>query len=280
MIYEEYLMAIKDFLKAHPVFSYEAFQAFMQKNEGVTRDASIRQLLSYYHKTGKLTRIRRSLYAVNPEFSYSLAVDPYLVAAHASSDAIIAYHTALELHGLAYTTFNEMTYLVNLPVRAFSFNGQYYRSVVQPKSLIDQQQTMYGVETVERQGLVIQITSLERTLVDILDRPDLAGGWEEILRSMDHLVKFNTEKIIDYALLLNKPVTVAKLGYFLEQLPDYLNIDKVQVNRLLALILKQPYYLEPKQKGLGASKYIAKWQLMIPDYIAQRGWEEKTNDGV
>lgn len=273
-------MAIKDFLKDHPVFQYETFQSFMQKNEGVAQDASIRQILSYYYKTGKITRIRRSLYAVNPEFSHSLAVDPYLVVAYASPDAIIAYHTALELHGHAYTTFNELTYLVKLPVRPFAFNGQYYRSVVQPKSLIDQQQTTNGVENLERQGLIIRVTTLERTLVDILDRPDLAGGWEEILRSMDHLVKFDTQKIVDYALLLNKSVTIAKVGYFLEQLPDYLKIDKAQVNRLLAYIPKQPYYLEPKQKGSRTSKYIAKWQLMIPDYITQRGWEEKTDDNV
>ncbi|PIQ42720.1 MAG: transcriptional regulator [Gammaproteobacteria bacterium CG12_big_fil_rev_8_21_14_0_65_46_12] len=273
-------MTIKAFLKAHPVFRYEAFSAYMREQEGAAREASIRQRLNYYHKTGKVSQIRRSLYAVNPEFSVAPAIDPYLIAAYATPEAILAYHTALEFYGLAYTTFTELVFLVNAQARDFAFQGTHYRPVVQPKTLIDQQQTTYEVDTVERQGLPIRITSLERTFVDVLDRSDLAGGWEEVIRSLDHIVNINIKHVVDYALLLNKPVTIAKVGYFLEQLPDYLKIEKRQVNRLLTHIPQQPYYLEPKEKGQGKGKYVAKWQLIVPEIIIQRGWEEPDSDAL
>lgn len=35
----------------------------------------------------------------------SNAISSTLIASKATTDAIIAYHTALELHGIAYTTF-------------------------------------------------------------------------------------------------------------------------------------------------------------------------------
>ena len=41
------------------------------------------------------------------------------------------------------------------------------------------------METLDRQGLPIRVTGLERTLVDVLDRPALAGGWEEAWRSWE-----------------------------------------------------------------------------------------------
>ena len=173
---------------------------------GVTQDTSVRQMLSYYARKEKVIRIRRSLYAVNPELSAAGNIDPYLVAAYATPHAVLAYHTALEFHNLAYTTFNELTFLASTHVSDFSFHGQHYRATRHPKALIDQKQTDYGVENLKRQGLPIRVTSIERTLVDVLDRPDLAGGWEEIIRSLDHLVQFNPQVVIEYALLLKKIV--------------------------------------------------------------------------
>lgn len=272
-------MKIKDFFKAHPVFRYEEFQSFMHAR-GVTQDPSIRQLLSYYCQKDLIIRIRRSLYAANPELTTSKTIDPYLIAAYATPQAILAYHTALELHNLAYTTFTELTYLVSTHVSDFTFQGQHYRPTRYPKALVEQKQREYGIEILEREGLPIRLTSLERTLVDVLDRPDLAGGWEEIIRSLDHLVQFNHQVVVDYALLLKKASTIAKVGYFLERLPDYLSVDDRTLNQLLPHIPKQPYYLDPKRRASEEGTYIAKWQLIVPNTIIQRCWEEQHADDI
>ena len=97
-------MKLKLFFETHPIFSYEEFLAFMSA-DGVSRPSSWRQQLSYHQKAGHLIHIRKRLYAVKPMVSKEQWVDPYLIASRATVDAIIAYHTALELHGIAYTTF-------------------------------------------------------------------------------------------------------------------------------------------------------------------------------
>ena len=51
-------MRAKDFFNCHPVFRYEEFQNFMKCN-GVTKKASVHQLLGYYHKQGTLILIRQ-----------------------------------------------------------------------------------------------------------------------------------------------------------------------------------------------------------------------------
>lgn len=269
-------MKLKCFFEAHPVFRYEEFSAFMTA-AGTTRPESWRQQLSYHQKMGHLIHIRKFLYAVKPIFSQGDWVDPYLIASRATANAIIAYHTALELHGIAYTTFNEFTFLANRQASPFNYEGQHFRAVIQPKALISNEHINYGVEVMQRSGLSIKLTCLERTVVDVLERPDLGGGWEEIWRSLDNITQLDTKQLIEYALLLNNATTIAKVGYFLEQRPPHFTLEKTRLEKLLAHIPKQPHYMS-RESGKG--KYIEKWQLIVPLAIINRTWEEPDVENI
>lgn len=269
-------MKIKLFFETHPVFRYEEFSAFMI-SAGITRSASWRQQLSYHQKAGHLIHIRKLLYAVKPMLSKEQWIDPYLIASKATTDAIIAYHTALELHGVAYTTFNEFTFLVSRQISSFDYENQHFRVVMQPKALLQGNHINYGVEVTHRSGLSIKLTCLERTIVDVLDRPDLGGGWEEIWRSLDNVTQLNTERLIEYALLLNNATTIAKVGYFLEQRPSYFSLEQRHLEKLLTHIPKQPHYMS---RDSGEGKYIEKWQLIVPLTIINRAWEEPDVENI
>jgi len=52
--------------------------------------------------------------------------------------------------------------------------------VALPKSLLEKGLEGFGIATAERAGLEVRVTRLTRTQVDVLDRPDTSGGWEEI----------------------------------------------------------------------------------------------------
>jgi predicted transcriptional regulator of viral defense system len=270
-------MKIKQFFEAHPVFRYEEFTAFMA-SMGTNRPESWRQQLSYHQKAGNLIRIRKFLYAVKPMLNQDSWIDSYLIAGKAAADSILAYHSALELHGIAYTTFNEFTYLTNRQKQAFTYEAQRFHPILQPKSLINGGYTDYGVDVITRAGVAIQFTSLERTIVDVLDRPDLGGGWEEIWRSFDHITQLDFNKIIDYALLLENSTTVAKVGYFLEQRPAHLSVNQKYIEKLLPFIPKQPHYMNRDRQGAG--KYIEKWRLIVPIEIINRKWEEPNAEDI
>jgi predicted transcriptional regulator of viral defense system len=270
-------MKIKPFFEAHPVFRYEEFAAFMV-SQGTTRPQSWRQQLSYHQKVGNLIHIRKFIYAVKPPFSQDQGVDPYLLASKLTADAILSYHTALELYGLAYTTFSEFTFLINKQIQPFTYEAQRFRGISQPKALINDGNAGYGIEEVKRAGMIIKLTSLERTLVDVLDRPDLGGGWEEIWRSLDNITKLDTNKVVEYSLLLKNATTVAKVGYFLEQRPSYLAANKDSINKLLSHVPKQPHYMSHDSQEKG--KYIEKWQLIVPLEIINRSWEEPDVENI
>lgn len=272
-------MKLKPFFETHPIFRYEELAAYMQAH-GSNRPANCRQQLSYHHKAGNLIHIRKFLYAVKPVSVDEKVhwIDPYLIASKSTTDAILAYHTALELLGLAYSTFEECTFLTARPAHLFSYGGQRFRPVLFPKALLKENKTEYGIETIKKQGTIIKLTGVERTIVDILDRPNLAGGWEEIWRSLDNVIQIDFEKLIDYTLLLKNATVVAKVGYFLEQRPAHLSVNHKYLEKLLKYIPKQPHYMNRNREGKG--KYIEKWQLIVPLEIVERKWEEPNVEDI
>lgn len=270
-------MKVKDFFETHPVFRYEEFAEFMASN-GSRRHESWKQQLNYHKKVGHLIQIRKFIYAVKLFRNQDNWIDPYLIASKATDDAIIAYHSALELHGPAYTTFNELAYLTSHRALPFSYESQNYRAINQPAALKNANQTNYGIEVIKRNGILIKVTSLERTIVDILDRQDLGGGWEEIWRSLDNITQFDPIKVVSYALLLKNATTIAKVGYFLEQRPKHFAVDKNYIDLLLPHIPKGPHYMDRMRHKNG--KYFDKWRLVVPYEIINRTWEEPNDESI
>jgi predicted transcriptional regulator of viral defense system len=129
-----------------------------------------------------------------------------------------------------------------------------------------------GVRQVDRAGLSIRVTSLERTLVDVLDRPDLSGGWEEIWRSLETIEYFDLDEIVAYARLLDNATTAAKVGFFLDQNRNRLSVSDAHLEPLLRLRPKHPTYLERGKKGHGS--LVKTWNLIVPDEVQSRTWQE------
>src|SRR5262245_54152187 len=154
-------MKANAFFETHPVFRLEEFAQFM-RNAGTKRAASWWGLLSYHCKSGRLVRIRKSVFAAKPisVTAEEFWIDPYLVAGKASADAVLSHHTALELHNLAYTTFETLTFITSQAIKPFTYEGQRFRSVSIPKALIINDQITTNILSVQRQGISIKITDL------------------------------------------------------------------------------------------------------------------------
>ncbi len=265
-------MKLDIFFAQNPIFRWQIFSSFLTSN-GSTNLPSQRTLLAYHHKAGNIVMIRRGLYACVPpgESPNQISIDPYLIAAYLHNDSLLAYHTALSLHGYAYSLRSEYCYLTHHFALPFYFRDIVYKPVAYPNSLLRRKQTSFAIQTLYRNGLPIKLTSLERTMVDLLDRPDLSGGWEEIWRSLQTVQYFNLDILIDYALLLDNATTIAKVGFFLEQHKERLMVTSLHLTRLLARIPKQPHYLTPKLK---IGSLVHKWNLIVPQHILLNQWDE------
>ena len=99
---------LNDFFFTHPVFTTEELTSFLAKR-GSRNPWTRKSLLAHHQKQGRILRVRRGLYlAVPPGVDInSCPIDPFLIASKMAADAVLAYHTALEFHGKAYSVFHE-----------------------------------------------------------------------------------------------------------------------------------------------------------------------------
>jgi predicted transcriptional regulator of viral defense system len=265
-------MNLQEFFNKKPVFTHEELAAFFHSKESRsmrTKEA----LLGYHTRKGRLLHLKRGLYAVVPSGAdlKTFSVDPFLLAAKMTPDAVLAYHTALEFYGKAHSVHETFYYLTNTFPRPLTYRGYRFRGVRFPKKLCDEKR-LFGVNLEERSGVSVRVTSLERTLVDVLDRPDLSGGWEEIWRSLESVEFFDLDQAVEYALLLKNSTTAAKVGFFLEQHRDALMVNDSHLDSLRSLRPRKPHYMMRTSRKPG--RLVANWNLVVPVEILNRSWQE------
>lgn len=268
-------MKVQEFFDRRPVFTRQEFDASQDIHEprGGRRGES---LLAYYSRTGRILRVRRGLYVlvplgVDPDAS---PVDPYLLAAKMTKDAVLAYHTALEFHGKAYSILDRFLYLTGRTPRPVKFRSYDFRGVLFPKPLRENRKENFGVHVTERTGVEVRVTDFERTLVDLLDRPNLGGSWEEIWRSLELVEFFDLDQVVEYALLLENSTTVAKVGFFLDQHRETLMVDEAHLKPLRKLRPKKPHYMVRSHRSHG--RLVKDWNLVVPPEVLERNWAEVT----
>ena len=263
---------LRAFLYSHPVFSGQEFAYFL-KSRGSSNPRTREALVRYYRKRGAILQVRRGLYysvppGANPE---QAPVDAYLVAAKLATDAVLAYHTALDIYGRSYSVQDRVVYLTTKypSGHGFKFKGITYRAITPPTKLGGKQP---GVESVDRAGQQVRVTSLERTLVDVLDRTRLSGGWEEVWRSLETIPYLNLEQVVEYALLLGNSTTVARVGFFLSQHREALSVEDTLLERLRQHRPKNPKYLTNDEPRSG--RLLPEWNLVVPEQILKKSWDE------
>ncbi len=266
-------MKLNEFLSQHAVFTVDELDCFLSAR-GSGKPNTRKSLLTYYRNQGRIIPVRRGLYATVPLGSdrKSSPVDPYLVAAKMTADAVLAYHTALEFHGKAYSVYTRLYYVSKSKSLPLRFQSHEFTRAPVPHPLRAKGKEMFGVTSHTRSGVKLRVTNLERTFVDVLDRPDLTGSWEEIWRSLESVEFFDLDQVVEYVLLLENATTAAKVGFFLEQHKETLMVDDACLNPLRNLRPRQPHYLiRVKRKGC---QWVKDWNLLIPVEILNKSWEE------
>ena len=261
------------FFRRHPVFTGEELATHLSSSgEAGTRTQE--SLLAYHTRAGRLLRVRRGLFAVIPQGADSdtYPVDPYLVAGKLTRDSVLSHHTALEFHGRAYSMWQQVTYSAARPLDKLAFRSHVFQGTRFPEALRRLRKEHFEALTRERSGVSVMVASLERTLVDVLDRPQQSGGWEEVWRSLESVEFFNLDRVVEYALLLDNSTTASKVGFFLDQHREDLMVQERHLGALRERRPHQPHYLDRKRRGPGS--LVADWNLVVPIEVAERSWAE------
>jgi len=261
---------ISAFLEYHPVFTLDELREYLGYKNGGRKayDAVL-----YQKKVQRIGMVKYGLYfSIRPgSNAQQTSPDPFLVASKLSNDAVIGFHSALDLLGFGHSLFNTYYYFSNRFRPALRFRGSYFRCVVTPDKLQKKSQQFYGTEKVERVGQKIIVTGKERTLVDCLDRPHYCGGFEETYRSLEKMPYLQFEVLLEYLHLREQKKLYATVGFFLEQHRETFHVEESFLHQLEGKKPATPVYWDRSKKG---GTYVKRWNLVVPKQVFERSWEE------
>jgi len=250
--------------KLHTTFYHQQVFTFDEARQKLKINAiALNKMLHELQRKGYVVRIKKGLYTVVPveRVGKSFTPNKYLVAAKLQKKAWLSYHTALELHGVAESVFNTVYISVTRQARPFQFQETVYSFVTNKHSC--------GLTRVNVDGISLQITDREKTILDGIDRLKYAGGIEEYLKSVSSFPSINTSRLLKYLEHLDKNVLYAKAGWLLSRLAKQWSIEEKILNKIRGQLSTRTFYL---QEGDGNTKYRFndEWNLMIPTNLESK----------
>jgi predicted transcriptional regulator of viral defense system len=226
-------------------------------------DATARMVVWRLSRQGKLVRVKNGLYAAIPPemIDTSFEVDRYLLMDHAmDSKGALAFHSALELHGVAYSSFSTVYYLSKNPSKPFAFQDIFYKTV--------KSSDLFGITEIWRNGLSLQVTDKERTFLDGLRRPELCGGLEEHIKSIEGFTLMSSVKLMDYLGRFGEIGLYNKAGFILDLLKDRVNVDEDLLQVLRSRVTTAPCYLVPGGRKNGG-KLVKEYNVIVPENLRE-----------
>jgi predicted transcriptional regulator of viral defense system len=161
-----------------------------------------------------LQRLGGGDYLLNPAREGPEAIpetNPYRVGSHLVSPAYFGYGTAANLHGLLTQVFRTC-FLVSLVRKKVSISQPTDYRIVHVS-----QRKFFGSTSIEKYGSWIQVSDLEKTVLDCVDRPAFAGGIPGVVQIISAAKpRLDYQRLRDYAKRVGNRSLVQRLGFFLK----------------------------------------------------------------
>jgi predicted transcriptional regulator of viral defense system len=230
--------------------------------------ARARTFLSTWSENGWLLRIRQGVYLpvdITAKSSDQAFVDPWIVANELFSPCYIGGWSAAQ-----HWDFTEQIFESTLIVTSRHINGK-NQTAGGLHFLIKKlgNEKMFGLKTVWREQIKVQLSDPHKTIIDMLNDPSLGGG---IRSTIDFFQKylssphFDATTLIEYTLRMNNRVIFKRLGFILSKLsPNSIKL----IEHCKQNISQGNSQLDPSSKGV---RLLKKWRLWIPE-----GFETELN---
>lgn len=164
-----------------------------------------------------IKRLRQMLYAVINPATGKIYADKFTIGSNIFDTSYLAYHSALEYHGLANKEFDKVLVVNPKRFSPFIHDDITFEHTISYINI--------GVDTIELPH-IIRVTDLERTIIDCIDQTEKAGGLEQLAIALFHVQKLDVDKLLKYLRAYNIMALWQKTAYLLENFNSTLNIGK------------------------------------------------------
>ena len=237
------------------ILSVSDFVAFYDITESYAR-----KMISDLVETGWLVRVAKGKYQLLPART---GLDPFpmgdkfVVACQAYPDSFIAFGSAAEHHGLTLQVFP--TVILASPDKS----GSRTIGTTRVRLVKINARNYVGFEALNR-GPEVKVATVERTVIDCINRPDLCGGISDLPEILKRArSKVNVERLLDCLATYGSKSLSKKVGYLLDyfgyELSQQADVELRQNNEGV-----KTYLFSPRIAGKSAIQhYSKKWRLVV-----------------
>jgi len=211
--------------------------------------------------------LKGGLYAIVPldigvKGSEDFIVHDFVIASHLTKPYYIGFWSALNYHGLSDQIPKSVFIATKKAKKSLTILNTEFVFV----QLSDER--FIGIEKIEIEDQKVNISNVNKNIVDCLDHPEHSGGIEEVARAIYFNHKeLNFKKIKEYALKMKNMTILKRVGFILEKvrlLEEYMEILKeVKLTKGYS-----KFDTISKKKG----KYNEKWKLLVNVEINPERW--------
>jgi len=258
-----------------------AYFSLLRKGTNVVRTRDFADLLGKSHayarnmiaalsKKGVLHRIGRGKYVVIPaEVLYQRKGhigDPLILMEQIMQDEkyYVGYQSAAHFHGIAHQIPFDTVVAVLKQRRTIRLGSTRIRFIkVNEKKF-------FGFSELRYSETFVQVSDVEKTILDCLDRYDICGGISETTRTISAAVeKTDWDKLVEDLIRMKNKALAQRLGVILEKLLKR-KVSRVPENvlgRIERLVGPYTYLLDVRSPGKG--KTSRRWRIVEnTDYMS------------
>lgn len=216
-------------------------------------------LLVILSKKGVMQRVAKGQYAIIPaDVLYGrkgFVNDPFIISDQLMENLkekyYVGYQSAAHLHGTAeqlpFTTFIAVL-KQRRPIKVGNKKIQF---------ITLKKDKFFGFTDMKYFDSFLRVSDREKTLIDLIDRPDICGGMDEVVKTISNLMEgADVQKILMYLKKIKKPVIAQRLGFILEKLGQ----DDEILREIERLKSSYTYLLDPYSPKRG--KKSKRWNLI------------------
>jgi len=177
------------------------------------------------------------------------------IASLFGNTVIFCYTTALEIHGLSRYGMSFVVYIHGGTSKGLPSLDEVNIKRVKLRS------PGTGMMLFKRAGQNIQLTDVERTIIDCVHRPKYAVGWENLFYALKKVEQVNGERVLEYLKKFRIPSLYARMGVILENFREKWKIEKTLLNNLRMYCPLTPVRFFRNEPG----RLNKQWNIYVPE---------------
>jgi predicted transcriptional regulator of viral defense system len=207
---------------------------------------------------GWLERIAHGKYLILPLAAGENAVyteHEFVIASALVEPMYIGYWSAMNHHGLTEQLSRTVYIVTTERAREREIHGVTY----QPVTVTEQK--FFGYQPTAVESTQVNISSIEKTLVDCADHPEFCGGIDELAKAMQNAAetRCSWERVVEYLRRVGNGAATKRIVY----LADQLDIELPEYDEIVADFTTGYPLLDPTREAKGTHNSTYQLRLNV-----------------